>query len=146
MLILNEFQQYSNNKSKNGQSSEVTAINSLVCVLEGFVFFLERADHFFFPIKQGHHSFFKKCNTAWTSFHISTHMSALFCLTAAANSMMLLIVVDLTTSLSWTFWILPGDSYAASQPLSTFGNLCFAEMGIQRPREGLQAGQCHRAS
>lgn len=47
MLILNEFQQYRNNKSKNGQSSEVTAINSLVCVLEGFVFFLERADHFF---------------------------------------------------------------------------------------------------
>lgn len=41
-------------------------------------------------------------------------MSASFCLTAVANSVMLLIVVDLTTSLLWTFWILPGDSYAAS--------------------------------
>lgn len=35
-------------KVKNGQSSEVTAINSLVCVLKSFVFFLERADHVVF--------------------------------------------------------------------------------------------------
>lgn len=37
MLILNESHQY-NNESENSQSSEATAINSLVHVPEGFVF------------------------------------------------------------------------------------------------------------
>lgn len=31
--------------SQRGQSSEGTAVNSLLCVIRGFVLFLERADH-----------------------------------------------------------------------------------------------------
>lgn len=77
-----------------------------MCILEGFVFVLKRADHvvYIFPIKQDRYSFFFsslifKNDIAWTSFHISTHAGASFSLTAAENSMLWFIVVGLTISL-----------------------------------------------